>query len=284
MTDLLRRLASRATGRHHRPATVPLLPPRGAAERLPREPVARGEDTAVQEVREVGAASHDNEASARGPLTADDRPGAVSAPPVPLPVVLPAPGTPPPPDPGTYAVRREAVPGVERRVEAGGTVPHVRPAATPVPVTPATIPTPVVPPAARASAADGGAGGPEPHDEPQQEPVPRRPRLRPVAPVDDSARPARHAEALGIPVVRPVPVPVPVPPAVTPRTAAHPAVAAVTDPAPAVTITIGRVEIRAVPPATHTTARPEADSALPGGSGAATLSLGDFLRGTGEAR
>ncbi|MFD8011448.1 hypothetical protein [Streptomyces sp. NPDC059762] len=58
------------------------------------------------------------------------------------------------------------------------------------------------------------------------------------------------------------------------------------EPAPAVTISIGRIEIRAVPPVTHASGTPEPDGPPSAGAGrsSGTLTLGDFLRGTGDTR
>ncbi|MFC8272059.1 hypothetical protein ACFUJR_05825 [Streptomyces sp. NPDC057271] len=290
MTDLLHRLASRATGRRRLPATVPLLPPRPAAERPSREPLGSGEDATPEEVGDVAALSWDGEASGRGTWTglrrADGLP--VSVPPAVLydspPVVHSALGTPPPPAPVADAVRREAPTGDERFVEKGGAVPQRRPLAPPVSAPPTTTVTPsAAAPAMLPSSADGGTS-PAPHGGP--EPSERRPRRRPVAPDQDPTRPTRREEARGVPVARPVVVPAPSPPTVVPRPVAPPSVVATTEPAPAVTITIGRVEIRAVPPAAHAPAPPEPDGVSRGGSGASvgSLSLGDFLRGTGDAR
>ncbi|MEU6164334.1 hypothetical protein [Streptomyces tanashiensis] len=289
MTDLLHRLASRATGRRHRPATVPLLPPRAAGERPPREPVGPGDDGASEEVRDTAAPGRDGEATGRttgtdGP-TADARPVAAPAPqPGPPPVVPTVAGAPLRPAPAPVAVIREAPADGEQRGAAGDTGTHGRPRVTPLPGPPAaTVSPPAAVPAARPSA-DHGGPSPVPHDEPET--GRRRPRLRPPAHDQETARPTRPAEALGMPVARPVPGPAPAPPGPAPRTLTPPASGTPADPGPAVTITIGRVEIRAVPPAPHASARPEPDGGLRGapGTSAGTLSLGDFLRGTGDAR
>ncbi|MEU4279166.1 hypothetical protein AB0F57_30165 [Streptomyces tanashiensis] len=289
MTDLLHRLASRATGRRHRPATAPLLPPRAAAERPPREPVGPGDDGASEEVRDMAAPVRDGEASGRsagtdGP-TVDARPVAAPAPqPGPPPAVSTVSGAPLRPAPAPDAVLRDAPADLEHRGAAEDTGTHGRPRVTPLPGPPAaTVSPPAAVPAVRPSVDHGGPSA-VPHD--GRGPGRRRPRLRPAAPDRETARPTRPAETLGMPVARPVPGPAPAPPGPAPRTLTPPASAALADPGPAVTITIGRVEIRAVPPAPHASARPEPDRGLRGGPGASagTLSLGDFLRGTGDAR
>ncbi|MFD5408380.1 hypothetical protein [Streptomyces nojiriensis] len=290
MTDLLHRLASRATGRRGRPATVPLLPPRPGAERGSGKPVGPGQDTTQEEVRDVAVHAQDGEASGRGTGTgrgpADDRPVRVpaAAPSGPPPVALPAPGAPPQRAPIADDVRRETPTGPARRVEAGETAQRPRPIAEPVSPPPATAGAPSDgTPAVRTPADDGGTS-PVPHG--RQEPGERRPNRRLTAPGQDPARPTRREEARGAPVVRPVPVPAPVPPPAGPRSAAPLSLVAPAEPAPAVTITIGRVEIRAVPPAAYAPAPSEPDGALRGGTGATsdTLSLGDFLRGSRDPR
>ncbi|MGZ9929450.1 hypothetical protein ACXNSR_06100 [Streptomyces sp. NC-S4] len=289
MTDLLHRLASRATGRRGRPATVPLLPPRPAADRMSGKPVGPGEDTPQEDVRDAAVHAQDGEPSARG--TGTDRgpaadgpvPPPAAAPPGP-PVALPAPGAPPPAAPVADAVRRATPPGSERRIEAGDIAPSPRPLAVPAVLAPAPAEAPPDgTPAERAPADDGGAS-PAPHG--RLEPGERRPHRRPVAPGRDPARPARRQGAPEVPVVRPVPVPAPVPPPAGPRSAAPPFLSAPAELALAVTITIGRVEIRAVPPAAPASVTPEPDGALRGGRGAGTgtLSLGEFLRGTRDPR
>ncbi|ARE77791.1 hypothetical protein B6R96_30800 [Streptomyces sp. Sge12] len=293
MTDLLHRLASRATGRRGRPAAVAVLPPRPAAGRAfgEREPVGPGADTTPQEAADGAARPPDDAATARGAGTgrgaADDRPvhGPADAPhglpPVAVPA-LPARGATPSPVPAADAAER-GTPGPVRRVEPQDTAPH-RPLAAPVSATPATTAAPSSgAPAVRAPADDGGAS-PVPHGRPG--PDGPRPHRRPAAPGQESARPARTRKALGIPVARPAPLPAPVPATVRPRTAAAPTLPAPGEPAPAVTITIGRVEIRAVPPAVRAPAPSEPDGVLRSGTaaGAGTLSLGDFLRGTRDPR
>ncbi|MFD9262354.1 hypothetical protein ACFVZQ_28325, partial [Streptomyces sp. NPDC059538] len=80
MTDLLHRLASRATGRRGRPAAVAVLPPRPAAGRASgeREPVGPGADTTPQEAADGAARPPYEESTARvagtGRGADDDRP------------------------------------------------------------------------------------------------------------------------------------------------------------------------------------------------------------------
>ncbi|MER7953729.1 hypothetical protein [Streptomyces sp. NPDC096030] len=291
MTDLLLRLASRASGRRPRPAPVPLLPPHPAAEPPSREHARTGQDATPEGVPGT-APSRNGEEDGRRTVTdrrpVDDRP--VTAPPdapygSPPPVVRPAPGTPPPPALAADTAPHGLPGGDAARTDGRPTVPSPPPTAAPVPApsgvaeaTSALAPSVVRPaPAAEGRTPRVAAG--------EREPGEIRAQRLPAPPGQAGAPARRLREALGPPVARPVPVlPPPVPSAVIARHAGPVPVGSGAEPAPAVTISIGRVEIRAVPPAAHVP--PEPDVPSPGGTGAGTgpLSLGDFLRGTGDVR
>ncbi|MFG2328068.1 hypothetical protein ACGFMM_00435 [Streptomyces sp. NPDC048604] len=288
MTDLLHRLAARAAGHRQLPTTVPLLPPRLAAEPLSGEHLGPSVEDGVPEDAGSAAAvpARDGGASGRGTGTArlaqDHRPVPVPATPqqappaAARPVVegdpLPSPAADPPgrggsTDAGRSDARRDSLPP-RRRPDT--------PAIAPV----ETVVAPIEAPGALPPPVHSGGSPAAPDGLERREP---RPRPRPVAPEHETARPTRRlVEAPAVPVARPVPVPTPV----LPRSAEPASLTAGEDPAPAVTISIGRVEIRAVPPAPNAPVAREAEGSPSAGAGrsSGTLTLGDFLRGTGDAR
>ncbi|MFE7836516.1 hypothetical protein ACFU53_10805 [Streptomyces sp. NPDC057474] len=285
MTDLLRRLAARATGHTRHPSTRPLLPPRLAMERLPVDrPGPSADEDAHEAVRVDGAAlpeegrAHDRETGKSG---REERAVTVApVTPASAPVLRPAPAptaAPAPPPTADRAVVREVRPDIDPSFERSTTRHPGTPAAVPLVAAPAPL---MGGPDARPSAGPVG-GTPSAPVEPRPRPDRRR-----VPPRRETAQPTtRRREPLQVPVVVPLPGPAPVPLNLVSRAVESSVVAVAEDAGPVVTISIGRVEIRAVPPAGPASgAREPAGSSGAGAAEARTLSLGEFLRGTGGAR
>ncbi|GHG00575.1 hypothetical protein [Streptomyces zaomyceticus] len=282
MTDLLRRLAARAYGPTRYPSTRPLLPSRSALERIPFDrPKSSGrEDTADGAPDESaapaqGTGSHDRETGKR---RQEERTVTVTPMP-PAPLVRPArgavPAVTPPADP---VAPRKARHDIDVSFERQSTTRHH---GTPAAVPRATAPAPPrVEPAARPSA---GPVGVTPSA--SVEPGPR-PDRRSLAPRRETTQPTiRRREPLQVPVVVPLPGPVPVPLTLASRAVESSALTVAEDAGPVVTISIGRVEIRAVPPAGPAVgAREPTGSSGAGAAETPSLSLGEFLRGAGGAR
>lgn len=289
MTDLLLRLAARAGGRTRAPR--PVLPPRSAAGRARS---GDGPPGAVREetVRVPGAPAPDGASPAPARRTARPAPhdgGGAPAGTRRAAAGDPAdPGGTVPPPAGAPVLRPAVLPGRRITGRPGehrtgpGPAPAV-PRAAPVtgPAVPSAVPAgePERPDPSRRS----GRWGAPPAGPPGG---PGR-RARPdCAAGPDGAGPAVPSSApLPVPVPVPVAVPVTGPPAlpvaVVPRSEERRG-APGDVPAPVVRISIGRVEIRAVPPSAAPP--PAVETAGPGdtgGSGGA-LSLADFLSGGGS--
>ncbi|MFB7543017.1 hypothetical protein ACFC0N_24425 [Streptomyces zaomyceticus] len=282
MTDLLRRLAARVSGPTRYPSARPLLPSRPALERIPfdRPGSFGGEDTADGARDESAAPAQGTRSDHRetGKRRQEERTVTVTSMP-PAPVVRPArgdvPALPPPTDP---VAPRKARHDIDVSFERQSTTRHHgTPAAVPRSTTPAP---PGVEPAARPSA---GPVGVTPSASAEPGPRPDRRTLAPRRETTQSTIPRR--EPLQMPIVVPLPGPAPVPLTLASHAVESSALTVAEDAGPVVTISIGRVEIRAVPPAAPAAgAREPAGSSGAGAAETPSLSLGEFLRGAGGAR